>query len=230
MSGDYVPLLVTAHLVTPLAGDAPRLDGVLECAMSLFHPKAVPGHKITRDGPAPPMGAIPISVARERLGDWIVARCSDPILPACELETVEHVAKKIAVENADLLRADRRLVVSTTNSWTKSYRLPLRIRPVDRVCWFAVGERKGVLRILRLVHAIGKKPSIGYGRVAKWTAERIDADLSWFAPSHEGPVLMATLPVGGWLPEGLVGARRDYRTACPPYWHPERYAEVVVPC
>ena len=72
--------------------------------------------------------------------------------------------------------------------------------------------------------------SDGYGVVREWTVERIDADLSWFAPSEVGPVLMRPLPVGPWLPDNLTGARRDFGACVPPYWHPERYGEIVVPC
>lgn len=224
------PLLVTARLANALAGDAPRLDALLEWVMSLHHHKAVPGYKITRDGPPPPLGALPISMARRTLGPWPVAVCSDPIYGETAAETVEHVTKKLAVEHAGALRPNARLVVSTTNSWTKSYRLPLRIRQVDRVRWFAVGERDGIRRLLKQVPALGKKVSIGYGRVVEWTVERVEEDYSWYAPSEAGPVLMATLPTGDWLPTNLVGARRDFRSCCPPYWHLARMTEVVVPC
>jgi hypothetical protein len=224
------PLIITARMAGKLAGDAPRLDGLLEAQLSLFHAKAVPGYKITRNGPAPAQGEIPIPMRRERLGDWLVGRCSDAILPEPSAETVEHIAKRIGVEDAGLLHPQARVVVSTTNSWTKSYRLPLRIRLVDRVVWFAVADRRECLKLLRRVEAIGKKIADGYGRVGEWAIERIDADCSWFAPSDGGPVLMATLPVGPWLPKGLLGAREHFGAAAPPYWHPERYTEIVVPC
>jgi hypothetical protein len=227
---DYSPLLITARLASPLAGDAPRLDGLVEYAMSLFHPKAIPGYKITRASEPPEMGLIPISMARESIGGWPVARCSDPILDLPDAETVEHIGKKIGIEHAELLRPDARLVVSTTNSWTKSYRIPLRIRACSRVRWFAFGNRVGLKRSLRHITSIGKKVSVGYGRVAEWTLDRVDEDYSWFAPAPAGPVLMATLPHGPWLPGGLIGAKRDFRSCVPPYWHPARYTEAVVPC
>ena len=228
----HVPVKVTAHLASPLAGDsALRLDGLLEYALSLYHPKGVPGYKITRDGPPPAPGEIPIPLRREWLGGHLVGCCSDAILEAPAAEGVEHVNKRIGVEHAGLLAPSSRLVVSTTNSWTKSYRLPLRVRVVPRVCWFAVGDRREIQRALaRHVHALGKKISIGYGRVKAWEVERTDADWSWFAPSPAGPVLMATLPRGDWLPGGLVGWREDYGAASPPYWCVSHYAEIVAPC
>lgn len=224
------PLLVTARLETAIAEDAPRLDSLLEMVLSLHHAKGRPGHKIDRARPAPPQAEIPIPLMRRDLGPWKVASCSDPIYGDCSTEYVEHIAKRIAVEESPLLAPDRRVVVSTTNSWTKSYRLPLRMRRIDTVHWFAFAERRSLLKVLRRVDYLGKKRSVGNGRVSAWEAKAIETDFSWFAPSPSGPVLMATLPLGPWLPNGLIGARRGFGGVCPPYWHPDRYAEIVVPC
>lgn len=169
-------------------------------------------------------------LASSRLGDWLVYRCSSPILAPAQGETVEYVCKRIAVEAAALLAPEERKIVATTNTWTKSYRLPLRVRVVPRVCWFAVGTRKEVRRLLKEIHAVGKKVADGYGRVREWTVEQWPDDLTWYAPGDAGPVLMRPLPVGDWLPRGLLGARRDFGAVGPPYWHPSRYGEVVVPC
>ena len=223
-------ILVTARLASPLAGDAPHLDALLEYLLSLHHHKGVPGYKVDRKYAAPAQGEIPIPIRRHALGGWQVGCCSSPILGPVRAEMVEHIAKRIAVEHAGLLDPGALVVVSTTNSWTKSYRLPLRCRVVDAVAWFARGDRRNVLTTIRKARAIGKKVADGYGVVREWTVERIDADLSWFAPSEVGPVLMRPLPVGPWLPDNLTGARRDFGACVPPYWHPERYGEIVVPC
>lgn len=225
------PLLVTARLASPLAGEAPRLDGLLEYLLSLHHPKGVPGYKIDRSRPAPPQGEIPIPLLRRDLGPWKVGCCSDPIYPADKVEYVEYINKRIAVEEAGTLHPAARTVVSTRNSWTKSYRLPLKVRRIDRVCWFALSHRRDLFKLLnRECRSIGKKISVGYGRIAGWEVERIGHDWTWFADSDQGPVLMATLPVGGWLPAGLLGFRKDFGAASPPYWHPDRYTEIVKPC
>lgn len=228
------PLLVTAHLASPLAGEAPRLDALLEWSLAPFHDHAFPapdgGHfRLTRAGPAPPQGAFPIGLTGRQLGPWRVYKCSAPIMPACH-ETVEHVGKRIVVEHAGLLAPNERKVVSTTNSWTKSYRLPLRVRAVSLVRWACVGDRRTILKAMRDVKAVGKKVADGYGRVAKWEAEESDVDLSWFAPHDSGTLLMRVLPLGDWLPQDLLGARRSFGACTPPYWHPERATEIVEPC
>ena len=244
-------LLVTARLASPLAGEAPQLDALLEYLLSLYHHKGEPGYKIDRALPAPPQSQIPIPIPRktvfqkvlkwsetedgffgwvERTATWEVARCSDPIYPEPTSEGREYVNKRLATENAGLLAPASRTVVSTTNTWTKSYRIPLRIRRVPCVRWFATGHRRQLLCLLRRCPAIGKKVSVGYGRIAEWTVERIDRDYTWFAPWPEhGTVLMRTLPAGDWLPADLIGTRGDFGAACPPYWHQERWCKIVRP-
>jgi hypothetical protein len=224
------PLLVTALLDGVLAGDAPRLDGLLEAMMSPHQGKGRPGSKVDRNFPAPPQAEIEIPLLRRRLGPWVVGACSDPIYPEPRSEGVEHVCKRIAPELAPLLAPTALRKITTSNSWTKSYRLPLRIRLIDRVAWFAVADRRPLLKVLRRVDALGKKASIGYGRVREWRIEDVAGDYSWYLPTETGPVLMATLPAGDWLPSMLTGFRRGFGAAAPPYWHPDRYTEIVVPC
>lgn len=229
------PLLIIARLCSPLAGDPPNLDALLEYLCAPFHASGVAGCKVDKKFPAPAQDAVPIPIRRDWTAGadgsrWYVPLCSSPILSMSESEGVEHFNKRVAVEHAGLLAPQSRVVVNTTNSWTKSYRLPLRVRVVPVVAWFAVGDRREMLKLLRRMKSIGKKPSIGYGVVREWTVERADADLSWFAPSDAGSVLMRVLPFGDWLPKNLVGFRRDFAAVVPPMWHPERYCEVVTPC
>jgi hypothetical protein len=231
---DGEPLLVTARLLNGLGGhEPPKLDALLEYALSPYHPGSVPRHAVDRSLPPPPMGAIPIPILRRRLGPWVVGCCSDPIVGVPAADYHEHVHKRLATEEAALLAPESRLVVSTTNSWTKSYRIPIRRRAVGAVCWFAVGDRRKLLRAVRRVRALGKKVSIGNGRVAGWSVERAAHDYSWFAPWPDDPtklVLMRTLPVGPWVPwDNLVGYRRDFCGIAPPYWHPARACEALRP-
>ncbi len=225
-------LLVTARLCSPIVGmEAPQLDSLLEYALSLYHVKARPGYKVDRALPAPPQGEIPIPIARRQIGPWLVGACSNPIMGNVHAEGIQHINKRIGVEKAELLGQKSRTVVTTTNSWTKSYRIPLRQRLVDRIAWFAVGNRREVLSTLkRHITFLGQKRSVGNGRIAEWTVDRVEEDYSWFAPSERGPVLMRTLPVGDWLPAGLIGCRANFGGASPPYWHPDRYTEIVEPC
>lgn len=224
MSKDTIKL--TAHLSTPLAGDAPFLDALLEFEMAQREGKA---DKIRRDMPCPPFGDVHIPMLIQRIGGVPVPCASAPILAPCK-DASEFFAKRLAVEHSDLLHESRRNVVAVGNATYKSYRLPLRIRDVRRVVWFARATRRHVLKLLKSVHAIGKKRSIGYGRIGSWEAVRVDDDWSWYAPSERGPVLMRPLPWCDELPDDLQGYRRDFGAVQPPMWHPDRYMERVVPC
>jgi hypothetical protein len=218
---------VTAVLSSPLAGDAPYIDALLEFEMAHRHGIA---RRINRNEPAPPIGSVHIPCLRGEFGEVNgIPRCSAPILAPTNVRH-EHYAKRISVENAGLLREDQRLVVATGNSWTKSYRLPNKDSNVDRVCWFVGGsKRRNLKSLLDSVHSIGKDVSQGYGRIAEWQFEEVEHDWSWFAPSEQGTLLMRVLP---WCDDiqKLIGWKRWCGGVAAPYWHPDRIMEVAVPC
>lgn len=218
-------LLVIAHLASPLAGDAPMLDGLLEFEMAQRQGLA---NKIRRDQPAPPIGAIHIPMLIQRLGVWPVPCSSSPIY-AAENDRHEFVAKRLAVEFSEELAPENRNVVAMGNSVFKSYRIPLRIRSIKQVAWFCQGHRGPILKLLKSVKAIGKKRSVGYGRIREWTAEEVPGELHWYAPHESGQVLMRPLPIGPWLPRELLGFKVDFAGVIAPYWHPDRYDEIVTP-
>lgn len=219
---------VSATLSSPLAGDAPYLDALLEFEMSL---RLGIASKIRRSDPCPAAGEVHIPCLRGSLGGTQgIPRCSAPIYAQLS-DRHEHLGKRLAVEHASLLRAEQRLVVATGNSTYKGYRLPLRIRNVSQVCWFVGGaKRRNLLSLLDSVQSLGKKRSCGYGRVAKWEAMEIEQDCSWFAETEHGTLLMRSLPWCDRLPRDLIGYKRDFGACVPPLWHPERYQEIVVPC
>jgi hypothetical protein len=220
---------VTALLSSPIAGDVPYLDSIIELQMAFCQNKARP---ILRCEPAPPVGGIHIPCLRGDIGGVKgIPRCSAPI--AVELDSRhEHIAKRIGVEHAGLLSEAQRLSVATGNSWTKSYRLPLKVSNVDRVVWFVGGSKRRHLKsLLERVKSLGKKRSDGYGRVSCWGFDEVEHDYSWFAPAEGGgTLLMRVLPHSSDLPSDLVGFKRWFGGFAPPYWHPDRFLDVVVPC
>jgi hypothetical protein len=218
---------VTAVLSSPIAGDPPYIDAILEHEMAQRQGKAM---RLSRADKAPPLGSVHIPCLR---GEWAgvrgIPRCSAPIV-APLTERHEHYAKRIAVEHAALLREDQRLVVATGNTWTKSYRLPNKVTQADRVCWFVGGaKRRNLKSLLDSVVSIGKDISQGYGRVSEWLIEEVEHDWSWFAELPEGRLLMRVLPWADEL-ERCIGWRRWCGGYAPPYWHPDRFAEVALPC
>lgn len=226
MADRCVGLKVTAWLAAPIAGEVPMLDAILQWQVAHREGK---GMHIRRDQPAPSFEDVHIPVLLKRIGGVAVPCCSSPVFVA-RSDAHEHFTKQLAVEHSHLLKEKARLMVATGNQVYKSYRLPLRLRLCDRVVWFAVAGRRDVLKLVRSITAIGKRRSVGYGQVNRWEAEAVDYDWSWFAPSERGPVLMRPLPQCTELPTDLVGSRVDFGAVQPPYWHPDRYMERVVPC
>lgn len=225
MSQDRIKL--TCTLSSPLCGEAPDLASLLEREMTQ---RLGVAYRVRRsDGIASYDDSVHIPMLRHRIGGVLVPCCSSPIAMK-QGEWVEHVNKRLAVEHAGYIAPHKRRVVAVGNSAFKSYHLPKHTQSVMRVVWFARATRRHVLKLLKGIHAIGQKRSIGYGRVAHWDAERIEADYSWFATHPNGQVLMRPLPLCDELPDDLIGARRDYGAVQPPMWHPDRYMDRVVPC
>lgn len=233
-------LRVVAHLDSMLAGEPPMLDSLLvylSCRMA-GKPEGLENFKVDRSRPCPDSSNVPISLLRRNVAGWNIALCTSPILDEAIHDGTEHIAKRIGVEHSNLIAPTERKVVTTTKAWTKSYRLPLRVRRVDRVAWLCRGNARELRKSLKQIPAIGKKIADGYGRVASWEVERIEVDAHrywpWWEWSEGGagpPVLMRPLPLA-WdgLPANLIGARRDFGACVDPYWHGDRYTEIVVPC
>lgn len=247
---------VTAYLCSPLAGDPPMLDAILEnclarCMRSVMASRGGARHRVNVERgrgvevALADIGKIPTPIVRDELpvelrGGVVllpIPRCSSPIVD-CAREGVEHFSKQLSVENAGLLDPSERKVVATTNGRYKSYRLPLHVRTASRIVWFCVVKDKccqnsgprEMRRRLKQVTSIGKKNSQGFGRVSRWEVERINQDYSWYALNPQGTVLMRPLPLGDCLPQDLVGFRRWFGSPCCPYWQRSLYCEIVQPC
>jgi len=231
--GDHHPLkniLVTSWLGSPLAGEPPDLDGVLawELANRLGMKHA---RKMGRWTPPEEIQDVPIPLAKMTVGKYDVYRCSAPILPEPLVpEWVDHMSKRFESSKlAMTIAPDERKTVLVASGPYKSRFAPVRVRLVDRVCWFVRGDREGINKLLKSVKAIGTHRNIGYGWVYKWTYEEVDMDMSVFAPCKGKKVLMRTVPLNVPL-EGVCGYKRSYGGWRPPYWHPAFHAEVAVPC
>ncbi len=230
---------VTAWLSSPLCGNPPMLDSLLEWAMGLHMSAIVRSSNGDRHARREHGGhrLIPIPIERVRLGPWLIPRASSPIFAATE-ETVGHVNKRPEFDPAMLDPKALRQVPVASGPY-KGYRLPRRVRLVDRVVWFAVavprcGKSGGAASHLRSrlkdVRAIGEDTNVGYGQVQRWEVEPVEHDWSWYADAPDGPVLMRPLPVGEWLPDGLRGSRRSFGRPCGPYFDRVNACEVVTPC
>jgi hypothetical protein len=111
----------------------------------------------------------------------------------------------------------------------KRYYRPVRTRCIDRMIWFAVGDKLEIEALLRKIPSIGGDRARGYGRVASWLVDDFPYDYSLTA-DNGGPVLMRRVPsVFAELNPGLRGARTTFGACQPPYYHPDRQMEILEP-
>jgi hypothetical protein len=220
---------VTCWLSSPIAGEPPALDAILEWELSrrLGYKHAM---KLTRNVPLSEIPRVPIPLATRTIAGHDVYCCSDPIIPEPIAEWVDYQNKRIDTHIvATLLAPEQRKNLLVSSGPYKMRHVPLRIRLVDRICWFARGDRTEMNKLLKSVIALGKHRNIGYGMVQRWEYEETEEDYSITAPCRGKPVLMKTLPVGDHL-QNVTGYKRSFGGAFPPYWHPETYMEIAAPC
>lgn len=219
----------TACLSTPLAFDPPAFDALLE--WELARRMGMKHHnKLTRDIPLFQIKRVPIPLAQRTINEHDVYCCSDPILPPPRAEWSDHQAKRIETHKIALLldSTQRRSLLIGSGPYKMRY-VPVRVRLVDCVIWFFRGDKKEVNKLLKSVIGLGKHRNIGYGLIDRWEYEETPEDYSITVLCRGKPVLMKTIPTGPQL-EGLTGYRKSFGGAFPPYWHPETYMEIAVPC
>lgn len=226
------PLLITAFLASELCGDAPQLDALLE--NRALYPdwmkrKKQDGHSFAGN----PIYRTQIiqPILRREIAGWNVSRVSEPIYGEIESERHDFISRKFSSENAQLLAPKERTSINVTGGLFRSYHLPLRLRLVEKVCWFAYGRQKELLWLLEnRFPSIGENDRLGYGKIKKWTVEPTDKAIEWWADSPAGKVLMRRLPVCSELPKDLIGCYKARAAVMSPYWKPWNFTEAVVPC
>lgn len=217
--GEKVNLRIECTLLTHICGHVPELDSILEY-QSAFHNGLQ--EKIVKENPLSGID-IPIPLIRRSLGGLNIPLSSSPIF-RIEYESIEFLNKSVDQKHLHLLGKPARFDIASGQY--KSYRLPKRILQIPRVVWFASGNRKGILDLLKGVTSLGELRKNGYGRVHSWIVTPCDNDFSFFAEN----VLMRRLPFCEDLPTHLKGYKRSFGACLPPYWHPDRFTEIVVPC
>lgn len=234
---------ITAHLASPLClsdeGVCTHIDSLVAyrsaqlstaiCATGRHIQSPVNGGKITNPQALwTPFESTTVEGIR-------VPHCSSGIYSGPE--SVERIAKQFPMLYGDLVKEKERTQINTTGGEFKSYYLPLRTVQTPQVVWFCHvkgGEKNKpayLRRLLQRITHIGHKANLGYGRVVRWDAERIEQDYSWYAPHPEQPsskILMRPLPLS-LLDKQAVGWKRDFGGCAHPYWDREFYREIAVP-
>jgi len=240
---------ITAQLSSPLAlspdGVPPHLDALCEYVMSkkarsIAESKNGHRHPVSATIPGQPVerqGTLPIPIVRKWVDCGNGLRCPIPRVSQGIVEPIKQRSENyhcaFPLERAGQLKEKQRTTIATTGGPLKSFRLPLRIVDTSRVVWFAeLRDKKEsgrapmseLRKILRQVHAIGKKTSQGFGTVAEWLVEPTDIDASWI---YDG-VLMRPLPVDLGA-DASHGKRRCFGAVAAPYWQADFYCDRFVP-
>lgn len=219
---------ITCFLLSPLCGDPPNLDALLEyeLARRLGYKHS---NKLTRNVPLSEIKKPPIPLAKRTVAGHDIYCCSNPIIPKPKAEWSDHQSKRFDTDMVALIlhRSQRKKLLTSSGPY-KSRFSPIRIRLIDRIVWFARGDRGEINKLLKKIVALGHCRNIGYGTIDRWEYEEVDANNSLYASYKGKKIVMKTIPVEA--ARNYYGYRKSYGGAFPPYWHPETNQEIAIPC
>jgi CRISPR type IV-associated protein Csf3 len=118
----------------------------------------------------------------------------------------------------------KRKTITPGTGHLRSRYSPLHAKLIDRIVWFARGDKKECKRLLKGIISLGYFRKIGYGLVAKWEIEIVENDYSVIANNR----IMKTLPVCEHLKK-FDSYRLNYGSCVPPYWHAGNFREIAIP-
>lgn len=198
------PLVITAHVPGPLVlpDGYIHLDALLAAAVAK-RDNLPPAH--TADEVLP----IEIPVQRSDCGRFHLASAS---VASWEQRATRYLQRRFPIEQAQVISKMRSVKVSAGPC--KSYRIPYEVGWVDSLTWWALGDKQAIEALLSIVQYLGKKRSVGNGRVMCWQVEDCDA---W--PGF--PVLTPTGEALRHLPLDYPGLERPslrYGNLTYPYW------------
>jgi len=199
------PLLVTAHLGGPVAGDTTLpLAGIL---LSAAYERAY-GHALALAQPGVPAVEVDYSLV-----PLVQEQCELGVFYACSFACWPDTRSDGST--AWNRRADVDLIAT---SGTAHY-----------VQWYCVGDQGAIADLLTRVVHIGKKQAQGFGYVLSWNIERAPENYALFGadghPARALPLCYIRERFGSWPIEWTL-ARRAFR---PPYWDIRNVTDVFMP-
>lgn len=213
------PLRVTARIGGSICmPERPiAIDGLLAAAVCI------------RSGVAPALTReelvdVEIPVMRSECGRYHLASFAE-FEP--EIHALRYLNKRPPIEQYQTIGSLAIKRVDIGSGVNKSYRIPLETMQLveDALTWWCIGDALEVTALLSLIHHLGKKRSVGLGRVVSWAVEPAEA---W-----DGfPVMRSGMPLRT-LPTETAGldatCERAYAVLSYPYWRHEKEELCAVP-
>ena len=114
--------------------------------------------------------------------------------------------------------------IKTNQGHFKDFMINLPIIITDTIIFYCNGDKKELERLLSHLTSIGKKTSIGSGRIRNITITETNEDYSFFKENHIMRPIPATMDVPVF--EGMIFQQQPYK---PPYWDKNNVCMCIVP-
>lgn len=205
----FEPLKIVGQMLSPMIvqSDAIHLDAVLSYAVS----QDIDARSITCEGTSIPLPVAQLWVSPDGWPVW----ATTTLKPSIEGQSVapEYIHKRYPDDRIGF--AAKPNADPKSGRW-KEYRIPLATMAVDKVEGHCLGNADAVRHLLTQITHVGKKASMGFGRVVwkveAWDIGRAEAESSIIKNRPVPAAMFAALP----LPSGV-----RYRPLAgwhAPYW------------
>ena len=114
--------------------------------------------------------------------------------------------------------------IKTNQGHFKDFMINLPLLVTDQIVFYCNGDKSEIERLLGHLTSIGKKTSIGSGRVREISVSETSEDYSFFKDGHVMRPIPATMDVP--VMEGMIFQQQPYK---PPYWDKNNVTMCYVP-
>jgi len=204
-------LTIIAELATPLIHaerNMTHLDGILSSAAITDHPAPSKWDKVA----IVPLPIDLLWVSPRGLPLWA---CTPLMVSDDAVTSHEYWHKRYPTDRADF---GAKLSANTSSGRWREYRMPVAAQSASRLVALAIGHAAEVQRLLDGITHIGKKGSMGYGRVLRWSV----VETAGVTP--DDILSRRPVPVASRLRQGDPVPARGWT---PPYWYAPHWEDCV---
>lgn len=212
----YRLVRVVASLGTPaVISDELHLDGLVAAA----HPVCREQH-VTRDVDLRALREPAIPIMRlDHAGAGAALCTAAHFAEGTRLTTTRFIKRK---DGEDLAQLARPVNLALGPGKNRMGRLPLVASPT--ITWEAIGDKRGLVRLVQRLTHVGSDRASGYGYVREWSVTWVETEAPETVLVRDG-IAQRHLPAAWceWAAGETTGALVF------PYWHPGRQMERIVP-